>query len=68
MRDVKLPEAFTGLRVIARATINFYERAACMAYEWDHHREKLSPQMRRYIENGHKTSRDGLCRRLAARR
>ena len=57
VREVKLPDPFTGLRVIARETINFHERAACMAYEWDHHRDALSPQMRRYIENGQKTSR-----------
>ena len=57
VREVKLPEPFTGLRMIARETINFHERAACMAYEWDHHREALSPQMRRYIEHGQKTSR-----------
>ena len=63
-----LPEAFTGLHAIARGTINFYERAACMAFEWDHHREALSPQMRRYIENGQKTSRDDYVAGLAARR
>jgi Asp-tRNA(Asn)/Glu-tRNA(Gln) amidotransferase A subunit family amidase len=57
VREVKLPDPFTGLRVIARETINFVERAACMAYEWDHHRDQLSPQMRRYIENGQKISR-----------
>jgi Asp-tRNA(Asn)/Glu-tRNA(Gln) amidotransferase A subunit family amidase len=58
VRDIDLPEAFSGLHVIARSTIAFYERAACMAFAWDHHRDKLSPQMRRYIENGHKISRD----------
>jgi len=58
VREVKLPEPFAGLRTIARETVNFYERAACMAYEWDHHRTALSPQMRRYIENGLKTSRE----------
>ena len=58
VRDVALPDAFNGLHVIARSTIGFYERAACMAHFWDHQREKLSPQMRRYIENGHKISRD----------
>jgi Asp-tRNA(Asn)/Glu-tRNA(Gln) amidotransferase A subunit family amidase len=57
VREVKLPEPFTGLRKIARETINFYERAACMAYEWDHHRQALSPQMTRYIEQGQKTTR-----------
>jgi Asp-tRNA(Asn)/Glu-tRNA(Gln) amidotransferase A subunit family amidase len=46
------------VHVIARSTIGFYERAACMAYAWDNAREKLSPQMRRYIENGHRISRD----------
>jgi amidase len=58
LRDIDLPEAFNGLHVIARSTIAFYERAACMAFAWDHHREKLSPQMQRYIENGLKISRD----------
>jgi Asp-tRNA(Asn)/Glu-tRNA(Gln) amidotransferase A subunit family amidase len=57
VRDVDMPSAFDGLHVIARSTIGFYERAACMAFAWDSEREKLSPQMRRYIENGHKISR-----------
>jgi amidase len=57
VREVDLPEAFAGLHALARGTINHFERAACMAFEWDHHREALSPQMRRYIENGLKTSR-----------
>src|SRR5579863_9880396 len=58
VRDVDMPDAFNGLHVIARSTIGFYERAACMAYFWDNERERLSPQMQRYIENGHKISRD----------
>ncbi len=58
VRDVDMPDAFNGLHVIARSTIGFYERAACMAYFWDHRREELSPQMRRYIENGHKIPRN----------
>jgi amidase len=57
VRDVALPEAFAGLPALARGTINHYERAACMAFEWDNRRAALSPQMRRYIENGLKTSR-----------
>jgi amidase len=57
VRDVALPDAFTGMHLVARETIAFYERAACMAFEWDHHRESLSPQMRRYIESGQKISR-----------
>jgi Asp-tRNA(Asn)/Glu-tRNA(Gln) amidotransferase A subunit family amidase len=58
VRDFGMPEAFTGVHAIARSTIGFYERAACMAFAWDHQREALSPQMRRYIENGEKISRD----------
>jgi len=58
VRDVVMPAAFEGLHVIARATIGFYERAACMAYFWDRAREQLSPQMQRYIENGHKIPRE----------
>ncbi|MFZ0609713.1 MAG: amidase [Xanthobacteraceae bacterium] len=58
VRDVDLPGAFSGVHAIARSTVGFYERAACMAYFWDNERERLSPQMRRYIENGHKISRD----------
>jgi len=58
VRDVELPGAFAGMQHIARGTINHYERAACMAFEWDHHRAALSPQMRSYIESGQKTSRE----------
>jgi Asp-tRNA(Asn)/Glu-tRNA(Gln) amidotransferase A subunit family amidase len=69
VRDIDLPEAFAGLHALARGTINHFERAACMAFEWDHHREALSPQMRRYIESGLKTSRADYvtaCRRVEA--
>ena len=58
LSEVELPRAFAGLHAVARATINYYERAACMAFLWDRHRERLSPQMRGYIENGRKISRD----------
>jgi Asp-tRNA(Asn)/Glu-tRNA(Gln) amidotransferase A subunit family amidase len=57
VREIDLPGAFSGLSALARGTINHYERAACMAFEWDHHRSALSPQMCRYIESGLKTSR-----------
>jgi Asp-tRNA(Asn)/Glu-tRNA(Gln) amidotransferase A subunit family amidase len=57
VRDITLPAAFAGLHALARGTINHVERAACMAFEWDNHRTALSPQMRRYIESGLKTSR-----------
>jgi Asp-tRNA(Asn)/Glu-tRNA(Gln) amidotransferase A subunit family amidase len=58
VRDIAMPSVFSGLSGIARSTIGFYERAACMAFFWDHEREKLSPQMQRYIENGHKIPRE----------
>jgi Asp-tRNA(Asn)/Glu-tRNA(Gln) amidotransferase A subunit family amidase len=57
VRKVNLPDAFAGLPALARGTINHFERAACMAFEWDNHRAALSPQMQRYIESGLKTSR-----------
>jgi Asp-tRNA(Asn)/Glu-tRNA(Gln) amidotransferase A subunit family amidase len=57
VRDIDLPQAFAGLHALAHGTINHFERAACVAFEWDQHREALSPQMRRYIEGGLKTSR-----------
>ena len=66
VRDVELPEAFIGLRLIARETINFHERTACMAYEWDHHRDQPlaadAPIHRARAEN----LAAGLCRRLEA--
>ena len=48
--------------VVARGTINFVERAACMAFLWDNRREALSPQMRRYVEGGAKDHARGICR------
>jgi amidase len=57
VHDIDLPAEFAGVPALARGTINHFERAACMAFEWDNHRAALSPQMRRYIENGLKTSR-----------
>jgi Asp-tRNA(Asn)/Glu-tRNA(Gln) amidotransferase A subunit family amidase len=56
VRDVTLPNAFAGMHAVARQTINYYERAACMAFQWDRHREQLSPQMGSYIEAGQKIS------------
>ena len=56
--EITLPDAFNGMHGLSRTTINFVERAACMAFLWDHHREALSPQMQRYVEGGQKTSRE----------
>jgi Asp-tRNA(Asn)/Glu-tRNA(Gln) amidotransferase A subunit family amidase len=36
----------------ARGVINDYERACGLAWEWAHHREKLSPQMTKTVEAG----------------
>jgi len=58
VQDIKLPDAFKGMHGVARSTINFVERAACMAFLWDNRREALSPQMRRYVEGGQKTTRE----------
>jgi amidase len=58
IREVVLPQAFKGMHGIARSTINFVDRAACMAFLWDCRRDALSPQMRRYVENGQKTPRE----------
>jgi Asp-tRNA(Asn)/Glu-tRNA(Gln) amidotransferase A subunit family amidase len=65
VREIELPQAFSGLHAVSRGTINHYERAACMAFEWDNHRDQLSPQMRRYVESGLKTTREDY---IAARR
>ena len=56
--EITLPAAFKGMHAVARSTINFVERAACMAFLWDTRRNDLSPQMRRYVEGGQKTTRE----------
>jgi Asp-tRNA(Asn)/Glu-tRNA(Gln) amidotransferase A subunit family amidase len=53
VREVALPAEFAGLRTAARETINNYERAAAMAYEWSEHREAISERLRKRIELGH---------------
>ena len=56
--EITLPAAFKGMHAVARSTINFVERAACMAFLWDTRRNDLSPQMRRYVEGGQTTTRE----------
>jgi len=56
--EITLPPAFKGMHGVARSTINFVERAACMAFLWDNRRDALSPQMRRYVEGGEKITRE----------
>ena len=52
VRDVVLPEEFSGLRNAARETVNNYERATAMGYEWNSHREPISERLRKRIEIG----------------
>jgi amidase len=52
LREVALPYEFTGLRNAARETVNNYERAAAMAWEWNTHRERISERLRKRIEIG----------------
>jgi Asp-tRNA(Asn)/Glu-tRNA(Gln) amidotransferase A subunit family amidase len=52
VQEIVLPDEFAGLRFAARETINNYERAAAMAYEWSSHREAISERLRKRIELG----------------
>jgi Asp-tRNA(Asn)/Glu-tRNA(Gln) amidotransferase A subunit family amidase len=52
VREVALPREFSGLRDAARETVNNYERAAAMAWEWSAHRERISERLRKRIELG----------------
>ena len=49
--EFELTDEFTRLTAI-REVVNNYERACGLAWEWAHHREKLSPQMTRTVELG----------------
>ena len=49
--DFALTDEFTQLTEI-REVVNNYERACGLAWEWAHHREKLSPQMTKTVELG----------------
>ena len=52
LRDVVLPDDFSGLKVAARETINNYERSKGMAAEWASHRDQISDKLRRCIALG----------------
>ena len=52
IREIVLPEEFSGLRNAARETINNYERAAAMAHEWNTNREQISERLRKRIALG----------------
>lgn len=67
MSEVALPDGFERLGA-ARDVLNDYERAHAMAHEWNTHRDRLSPGLRRAIENGYamELARYEDARRLAA--
>jgi Asp-tRNA(Asn)/Glu-tRNA(Gln) amidotransferase A subunit family amidase len=52
LRDVALPEAFSGLKAAARESINNYERSKSMAAEWVSHRDRISAKLQRCIALG----------------
>jgi amidase len=49
--DVEMPGAWTVLSE-AREVINNYERARALAFEWQHHRPQISPQLNQCVERG----------------
>jgi Asp-tRNA(Asn)/Glu-tRNA(Gln) amidotransferase A subunit family amidase len=51
VRELELGPEFKDL-FKRRGEINDYERACGLAWEWAHHRELLSPQMTRTVEQG----------------
>ncbi len=55
LAEVDMPEAFAALSG-ARDTINAYERARAMAFEWHHHRHDISDKLATIIEEGLATS------------
>jgi Asp-tRNA(Asn)/Glu-tRNA(Gln) amidotransferase A subunit family amidase len=54
VEDFALPDDFAGL-TDAREILNNVERARAMAWEWQHHRERISPQLSRSIAAGLQT-------------
>ena len=51
IEEYQLGQAFADL-FANRGVINDYERACGLAWEWAHHRAKLSPQMTKTVEAG----------------
>jgi amidase len=52
VREIVLPQEFSGLRHAARETINNYERAAAMAHEWNTSRNLISERLSKRIAIG----------------
>lgn len=53
--ELPVPSGF-GELTEARVAINVYERARAMAWEYEHHRDELSPAMSRTLAKGWSTS------------
>ena len=64
VKEIELPEEFSGLRNAARETINNYERAAAMAHEWNTQRDAHQ----RAAAQAHRDRPRDAARRLSARR
>jgi amidase len=52
VREIVLPDEFSGLRNAARETVNNYERAAATGHEWNLDRDRISERLRKRIEIG----------------
>ena len=65
IRDVAMPDPFPALGP-ARETINSFERARVMAFEWNNHRDQISEQLQRTIERGQETPFDDYVAALNA--
>ena len=65
VRDVSMPDPFPALGP-ARETVNAYERARVMAFEWASDRARISPQLRDTIQRGLDTPFDDYVAALGA--
>lgn len=54
VNDVELPADFAGIGE-ARDIINNFERSRATAYEWDHHRERISERLGASLKKGYET-------------
>lgn len=51
LREVALPDEFTGLSAV-RDAVNAYERGRLMAHDWTHHRDRISDRLGAIIGRG----------------
>jgi len=68
IEELTVPDGFDALSE-ARAVINNYERARALAWEWQQHRDLISPRLQRVISDGFSRSFESYCeaQRLAER-